>query len=66
VPRLISSSSGMSSTSSGRFLRRASRHLSAMLCSLPMHSCLCWSQHPRLSMCATRLNPNPVSRNLKP
>jgi len=45
VPRLNSSSSGMSSTSSGRFLRRASRHLSAMSYSLPMRSCLCWSQH---------------------
>ncbi len=52
VPRLTSSSSGISSASSGRFLRCNSRHLSAMLCSLLMRSCLCWSQHARLSRCA--------------
>jgi hypothetical protein len=52
VPRLTSSSSGMSSTRSGRRVRRAPRHLFAMLCSLPMRSCLCWSQHARLSRCA--------------
>ncbi len=51
VPRLTPSSSEMSSTSSGRRVRRASRHLSAMQCSLPMRSCLCWSQHARLSRC---------------
>jgi hypothetical protein len=52
VPRLTSSISGMSSTSSGRFLRFNSRHLSAMAYSLPMRYCLCWSQHARLSRCA--------------
>ncbi len=36
----------MSSTSRpGRRVRHASRQLSVILCSLPMRSCLCWSQH---------------------
>ena len=52
VPCLTSSSSGMSSTSSGRFLRFNSRYLSVMSYSLPMLSCLCWSQHAHLSRCA--------------
>jgi hypothetical protein len=34
VPRLTSSSSGINSTSSGRRVRRAPRHLSAILCNL--------------------------------